>query len=110
MPIEGNFNVNSAILQGQFGLQRASEGISQASLNIAQRSAQQDVAENGPVNVLQQAAEQQLTNLRDTLPSAGDSLTNDLLSLQVNSRNAEASARVIDAADETIGSIIDIFA
>ena len=110
MPIETGYNINSAILSGQFGLQRASDGITQASLNIAQRSAQQDVAENGQVNVLANSAEQQLTNLRDTLPTAGGSLTDDLVSLQVNARNAEASAAVIDTADETIGRIIDIFA
>lgn len=110
MPIETGYNLNSAILSGQFGVQRASDGITQASLNIAQRTAQQDVAENGPAGVLQSAAEQQITNLRDTLPSGGSDLTTDLLSLQVNARNAEASARVIDAADETVGRIIDIFA
>jgi hypothetical protein len=109
MPIETGYNINSAILSGQFGLQRASDGITQASLNIAQRTAQQDVAENGPVNVLANSAEQQLTNLPDTLPTGG-SLTDDLVSLQVNARNAEASAAVIDTADETIGRIIDIFA
>lgn len=109
MPINTGYNVNSAILSGQFGLQRASEGISQASLNIAQRQAQQDVAANGPANVLLNAAEQQLTNLRDSLPSSGNSFTSDLLSLQINSRNAIASSRVVDRADETIGRIIDIF-
>ena len=110
MPIETGYNLNSAILSGQFGLQRASDGITQASLNIAQRTAQQDVAENGPAGVLLGAAEQQITNLRDTLPSGGNDLTSDLLSLQINARNAEASARVIDTADETVGRIIDIFA
>lgn len=110
MPIETGYNINSAILSGQFGLQRASDGITQGSLNIAQRTAQQDVAENGPVNVLANSAEQQLTNLSNTLPPIGNSLTGDLISLQVNARNAEASAAVIDTADETIGRIIDIFA
>ncbi|WP_100658532.1 hypothetical protein [Alteromonas flava] len=110
MPIDTGYNVNSAILSGQFGLNRASEGITQASLNIAQRTAQQDVAQNGPAGVLLGAAEQQISNLRNTLPSPGDSLTSDLLSLQINARNAQASAAVVDTADETIGRIIDIFA
>jgi len=110
MPIESGYNVNSAILSGQFGLQQASSGISQASLNIAQRQAQQDVTDNGPTGVLLNAATQQLTNLRNSLPSNGDSLTSSLLSLQINGRNAVASARVIDTADETVGRILDIFA
>ena len=110
MPIEANMNVTSAILQGQFGLDRAAQGITQASLNIAQRAAQQQNAANGPEGLLGQTALQQLTNLRDTLPSGDDTLTNDLLSLQLNSRNAESSARVIDTANETVGSIINIFA
>ena len=110
MPIETGNNINSAILSGQFGLQRASDGITQASLNIAQRAAQQDVAENGPAGVLVNADEQQIDNARNTLPSGGDSLTNDLLSLQVSSLNAQASAKVVDTADETVGRIIDLFA
>ncbi|MDM7862056.1 hypothetical protein QTP81_15740 [Alteromonas sp. ASW11-36] len=110
MPIDTGYNVNSAILSGQFGLQRASEGITQASLNLAQRVAQQDVAENGPAGVLLNAAEQQIGNTRNLLPSGGDSVTTDLLSLQINARNAQASAAVVDRADETVGRIIDIFA
>ncbi|MBT0587875.1 hypothetical protein [Alteromonas oceanisediminis] len=110
MPIETGNTINSAILSGQFGLQRASDGIAQASLNIAQRVAQQDVAENGPAGVLVNAAEQQIGNVRNLLPSGGDSITNDLLSLQVNSLNAQASAKVVDTANETVGRIIDLFA
>jgi hypothetical protein len=111
MPISTGYNVNSAILSGQFGIQRGFEGVTQASLNIAQRTAQQDVADNGPAGVLVNAAEQQLTNLRNSLPqTGGDNLTSDLLSLQINARNAQASASVVDRVDETLGRIIDIFA
>ena len=110
MPIESGYNVNAAIVSGQFGLQQASRGVSQASLNIATRQAQQDVAGNGPAGALFNAAAQQLSNLRDTLPQSDDTVTGSLLSLQINARNAEASARVIDTADETVGRIIDIFA
>ena len=33
-------NINSAIISGQFGLQRSFDGMTQSALNIAQRSAQ----------------------------------------------------------------------
>lgn len=110
MPIDMSYNVNSALISGQLGLQRASDGITQSSLNIAQRIAQRDVAENGPAGVLVSAAEQQITNFRNTLPKRDDSFTSDLLSLQINSLNALASAKVVGTADETVGRIIDLFA
>ena len=96
-------NINAAIVSGQLGLQRASDGITQASINIAQRTAQQrDVND-----VLADAASQSLGNIRQLLPQSGDSLTSDLVGLSINSINAQASARVIDTANDTVGRIID---
>lgn len=95
--------INSAIVSGQLGLQNASRGIAEASLNIAQRNAQATT----PEELLADAATQQLGGVRQLLPSGGNSLTDDLVSLSVNSTNAQASAKVLDVVDETVGRIID---
>lgn len=104
--IIGN-SINSAIVSGMSGLQNAYQGMNQASMNIAQRAAQNSVESNGTGDVLINASLQNLTNVRNTLPSGGDSLTSDLVSLQLNSNNALASAKVVDTAFDTVGTIID---
>ena len=96
-------NINSAIVSGTLGLQNASKGITEASVNIAQRNAQA----RDPAELLSDAATQQLGVASQLLPQGGDSLTDDLVSLSINSTNALASAKVLDVADETVGRIID---
>lgn len=103
-------SVNSAIIAGQFGLQQSFNGMTQSALNIAQRTAQQDVAQNGPGDLLASAALQSLTNTSNLLPQGGDSLTSDLISMQLYTTNALASAKVIDVANDTVGKIIDTLA
>ncbi|MCQ8848640.1 hypothetical protein ALT761_04010 [Alteromonas sp. 76-1] len=100
-------NINSAILSGQFGLQNASNGITQAASNIAQQTTN---AERDPQAVLANAATQSLQNVRNILPSPQDDVTTNLLSLKINSINAQASAKVLDVANDTIGTIIDTLA
>ena len=95
-------NINSAIVSGQLGLNRASAGINEASVNIAQQNAQRT-----PEELLSNAATTQIGQFSKLLPQGGDSLTNNLVSLQINSTNALASAKVIGVASDTIGKIID---
>lgn len=96
-------NINSAIVSGVLGLQRASEGITQSSINIAQQQAQL----RDPQDVLSDAATQQIGLTSQLLPQGGDSITSDLVSLNVNLTNAQASTKVLDVANETVGRIID---
>lgn len=103
-------NINSAILSGQFGLQQASNGITQAASNIAQQALQPSEQASDPQSVLADAAVQSLQNINNILPSSGDTITSDLVSLQINSINAQASAKVVDVANDTIGTIIDTLA
>ena len=105
-----SINVNSILVSGLQGLQNASNGIATASLSIAQRSAQSTLETQGVSGVLENAAVQGLETTRQLIPEAEGSLTNDLISLQVNAINAQAAAEVIEVADETVGRIIDIFA
>ncbi|MBC3765933.1 hypothetical protein [Neptunicella marina] len=98
-------NVNSALLSGVFGLQQASNGITQTSTDIAIKTAQQRDTQD----VLADAARQQLKlpgNLINSLQGQ-DSVTSDLVSLQTNLRYAQASAKVIGVADNMIGRLID---
>ena len=103
-------NVNSAFAAGQFGLQQSFEGMTQSALSIAQRTAQQDVAQNGAGNLLADSALRGLSTTSDLLPRGGDSLTSDLLSMQLYTTSALASAKVIDVANDTVGKIIDTLA
>lgn len=108
--IDSTFNVNSALIAGQQGLQRASDGITQASLNIAQRTAQNTLEQQGPQAVLQQAAVNGLETTSQLLPQSTGGITDDLVSLQVNSLNAQASAKVLEVANDTVGTIINTLA
>jgi hypothetical protein len=90
-------------VSGVLGLQRASDGITGTSISIAQQQA----SLRSTSDLLSDVATQQLGNVGSLLPSGGDSLTNDLVSLSVNLTNAQASAQVLDVANETVGRIID---
>lgn len=100
--------VNSAFYAGQYGLQNASNGITQASSSIAQRTVES--AQNVPSS---QANEPQNVISADQAASSSSSntdLTSDLISLNVNSLNAQASAKVLEVANDTLGTIIDTLA
>ncbi|GAA6183912.1 MULTISPECIES: hypothetical protein [Alteromonadaceae] len=103
MAFDVSNNVNSAIISGTLGLNRAQQGITEASLGIAQSNSQAQT----PQDVLANAATQQLGQVSQLLPTGGDSLTDNLLSLQINSRNALASGKVLEVANDTVGRIID---
>ncbi len=102
-----NFNVsnsiNSAIVSGQLGLQRASSGITEASVNIAQQNRQATTTDE----LLSNVATNQIGQVKSLLPQSGGSMTDNLLSLQINANNALASTKVIGVASDTIGRIID---
>jgi len=97
----GGVTLNSAFFAGQTGLQRASDGMTQAASNIAQQ-----------ISGSQQNQGSASQGAALSVPSQGASgnITSDLISLNVNSLNAQASAKVIDVANDTLGTIIDTLA
>ena len=101
--IDGN-SASSAFVAAQYGLQSASEGISQAASSIAQRTAEDAVA---PAQHLQPNTAANGTN---NTSSSAPRLTDDLIALNVNERNAQASAKVLGVADDMLGTIIDVLA
>lgn len=96
-------SVNSAILSGVMGVQRASDGITGTSINIAQQQA----SLRSTSDLLSDVATQQLGGVSKLLPSGGDSMTNNLLSLVNNLNNAQASTKVLDIANDTVGRIVN---
>lgn len=95
----------SAFAAAQYGLQNASEGISQAASSIAQRTVEDAASPAQPVTPN--------TDTNSTSPTSSSTtprLTDDLIALNVNERNAQASAKVLGVADEMLGSIIDVMA
>ena len=99
--------VNSAFYAGQYGLQNASNGITQASSSIAQRTVES--TQNVPASQVNQP--QNAISAAQTSSSPSDTdLTGDLISLNVNSLNAQASAKVLEVANDTLGTIIDTLA
>jgi hypothetical protein len=104
-------NVNSAIISGTLGFNRARQGINKASLNITEASIniaqRNNYAAQTTQDVLANAASQQIGQIRKLLPQGSDNFTNNILSLQINSRNALASTKVLGVASKTVGRIID---
>ncbi len=105
-----NSNADSAIVAGQFGLQRSFDGMTQSALSIAQKTAQQNVEKQGVGEMLANAGLRGLSTTTDLLPRANGDMMSDLLSMQLYSNNALASAKVLDVANETVGKIIDTIA
>jgi hypothetical protein len=102
-------NVNSAIVSGTIGIQRASEGIAQNTSNLASLSAF-SVPSSDPQEFLANATLNQLSAIKQLLPQAEDGITSNLVGLSINLTNAQASTKVVDTASGTVGTILDILA
>jgi hypothetical protein len=102
-------NMNSAILSGTIGIQRASKEMAENTSNLASLS-----AVTAPVSdtqgFLANATLSQLSSIKKSLPEATDGITSNLVGLSINLTNAQASTKVVDTANDTIGTILNIFA
>lgn len=87
MDISNNSNISGAFASGLQGVQRGAEQVTQASRDIASL--------NG-----------------DTLQGSSSSanLTDSVVDLQTGAIGVEASAKVLDVANDTIGTLLDTFA
>ena len=102
-------NMNSAILSGTVGIQRASKEISQNTSNLASLSTI-TAPVSDPQEFLANATLSQLSSIKKLLPEAADGITSNLVGLSINLTNAQASTKVIDTANDTVGTILDILA
>tara|TARA_R110000744_G_scaffold7403_7_gene25739 strand:+ start:22407 stop:22670 length:264 start_codon:yes stop_codon:yes gene_type:complete len=85
--ISNNSNISGAFASGLQGVQRGAEQVTQASRDIASL--------NGDT---QQGS------------SSSTNLTDSVVDLQTGAIGVEASAKVLDVANDTIGTLLDTFA
>lgn len=102
-------NVNSAIVSGTIGIQKASKGIAQNASNLASLSAF-SVPSRDPQEFLANATLNQLNAIKQVLPQPSEGITSNLVGLSINLTNAQASTKVVDTARGTVGTILDILA
>ncbi|MBV2130894.1 excinuclease ATPase subunit [Arsukibacterium indicum] len=97
--------IQSAFNAGLQGFQRASTGITEATVNInRQTTANREQVAAAENDVRQAEAPEQN---RPTQPQA-PSVEQSLVQLTSESRNAEANVRSVQAADQALGTIIDV--
>lgn len=100
-------DIQSAFYSGMQGFARASEGVTQATLEINRQTRPQSDTEQA----VAQTAEAAATNPAATNTASSvqaPSLTNSLVQLGQEERNAQANVRSIQTADQVLGSVIDI--
>lgn len=112
--------IQSAFAAGMQGLQRASNGVTEATLNINQQTqqnrnnaaeaetqrpvAEAEQAENGTLETAAQNAASPNVVAQANTPSVEASL----VELNAQELNAQANVRSIQSADEVLGTIVDI--
>lgn len=105
-----SFNVsnslNSAIVSGVLGAQKASDGITMSSFKLAQQQASLKTTQQ----LLSDVSLQQIGNSTKLLPTGGDDFTANLLSMSNNLNNFQASLSVVDVANDTVGKLINTLA
>lgn len=104
-----NNNINSAMVGGALGIQRASDGITQNASNLTGLSA--FLAPSPDLQAfLENATSNQLETIKPVLPQSSESMTSNLLGLSINLTNAEASTKAVNTASDTVGTILDVLA
>jgi hypothetical protein len=98
--------LQSAYTSGLQGLQRASNGITEATVNINREAVNQQRALNAQQS---NAATQQAQQMEPVTPQP-KSLEQSLVQLTTESLYADANVRSIKTADEMLGTLIDVSA
>ena len=96
-------DIQSAFSAGLQGFNRASAGVTEATLNLNRQT--QQIRQNET----EQAASQAQASEQAAIASRQQpSLTDSLVQLGQEERNAQANARSVQTADEVLGTVIDI--
>ncbi len=104
-------NIQSAMSSGLQGVQRASAGVTEATLDInrqTQASAQARQQVSNQQNEVEQSATADNSQSRVAQTRFQPELTDSLVRLNVEERNAQANVKSIQTADQMLGSIIDL--
>ena len=95
-------NLGSAFNAGVQGLQSASEGITESSVNIARAQTEREDVER-----VEQS--QEVRQAESPQPASQPvNVTNELVNLRVEQFNAQANTQSIQTADEVLGTLIDV--
>jgi len=100
--------IQSAYTSGAMGLQRASNGITEATVNINRETTNQQRLQNAQDAATVERARSAQTPPATETRAATPSLEQSLVQLTAEQRNAEANVRSIETADQVLGSVIDI--
>lgn len=94
-------DVQSAFSAGLSGFRRASEGVTEATVNINREAGNQQRLRNADADMRADADDKQL---QSSTPSQTDSL----VQMTQNKLQAEANVRSVQTADEMMGTLIDL--
>ncbi|WP_240224796.1 excinuclease ATPase subunit [Rheinheimera hassiensis] len=98
-------DIQSALYSGVQGFQRASAGVTDATIDINRQTRANQLNETEQAVTPTQTAEQ--PRQLQTAEQPG-SLTSSLVQLGQEERNAQANVKSIQTADEVLGTVIDI--
>jgi len=93
-----NSSIPSAIQSGVNGIQKAEQGVADAAVQINRLNTEQDRVAQADTQVQQQQAQDQRPQ---------PSLETEAVNLIVNEHLAKANTKIIQTADEMIGTLID---
>ena len=100
-------NIQSASYSGLQGLQRASAGITEATADINRQTRNVEQSQQETQTVYSQRAAEAAVRAQ-TSTERPPELTDSLVQLNAEERNAQANVRSIQTADQVLGSVIDI--
>lgn len=92
---------SSAFSSGVSGIQAGQRRVDQAAVSIA------GAPVNTPPSPVQTPPQQQVNASTANDPSNRTDLTESLVELRIGQNQAEAGARVVETADELLGTLID---
>ncbi|EIW88319.1 hypothetical protein AGRI_11732 [Alishewanella agri BL06] len=100
--------IQSAFGAGLQGLQRASNGISEETLNINRQTTLNRQQQQQQVDAAQDQQAQVDATARPQQAAPATDVTQSLVRLEQQELSAQANVRSLRTADEMLGSIIDI--
>lgn len=104
-------DISGAFSNAMYGMNRASDQVSQASADIASAPAriqqQQDVVMGARTGAGTQAATETASETTQSV-TANTSVTSALVDLQSGEQTFKANARVAETADSMLGTLIDV--
>jgi nitrate reductase cytochrome c-type subunit len=100
--------IQSAFNAGVQGFQKATASANQAAADIVKASSSNQRTEETSESSAQQSRAEESTELRANQNEKTPSLSESVVNLRVSEFQAKASAKVIQSADQALGSLVDV--